>query len=62
VIETILKNIFELKEGEIADMKLLELINTNHENFIATNTCEKSVTVVKNDVINTSSTNIDIFP
>lgn len=46
VIETMLKNIFEIKSGEIDDLKLLELININHENFVATNNsdvmCENS--------------------
>jgi len=37
IIETILKNIFELRDGIISDMDLFKLISINHQNFMATN-------------------------
>ncbi|XWV26526.1 ATPase family protein [Tupanvirus soda lake] len=36
IIETILKNIFDLKQKKLSDLKLLELIELNHINFIST--------------------------
>ncbi|XWV25264.1 bifunctional aaa family atpase chaperone translocase bcs1 [Tupanvirus deep ocean] len=39
VIETMLKNIFDLKQGTLLDLKLLELIELNHINFISTIDC-----------------------
>ena len=35
-----LKNIFEIRDGFINDMNLLELIKINHENFVASNKIE----------------------
>ena len=43
VIETMLKNIFELRNGTITDLQLLELIDTNHNNFVSTiNICDQT--------------------
>ena len=37
IIETVLKNIFELKNGSMTDVQLFEKIKTNHNNFVQTN-------------------------
>lgn len=45
VIETILKNIIEIRNRVITDIQLLELIDKNHENFVMTITQPENIVI-----------------